>query len=139
MLRWQTLVGVALGLAAGAVILSIPGGGGRKKLPPPSGPILSECDGRLAELVIHYEPSAKAAVVPVYRDFLRALDRDVSVHVVCPGEAACDELTAALGEVGCSLKPVVVKHPLTTWSRDRWVALAPAAGDDLTTLLSPRG
>lgn len=139
MLRWQTLVGVALGLAAGAAILSIPGGGGRKRLPPPSGPILSECDGRLAELVIHYEPSAKAAVVPVYRDFLRALDRDVSVHVVCPGEAACDELTAALGEVGCSLKPVVVKHPLTTWSRDRWVALAPAAGDDLTTLLSPRG
>ena len=89
--------------------------------------------------MIHYEPSAKGIVVPVYRDFLRALDNDVTVHVVCPSQAACAELTAAVGDVGCRLVPVVVNHPLTTWARDRWVALTPASGTGLTTLLSPRG
>jgi len=139
MMRWQTGVGVAFGLLLGAVVLSISGGGGSRRGLPPSGAILAECEGRLSELVIHYEPSAKAAVVPVYRDFLRALDRDVTVHVVCPSQAACDELGAALGDVRCQLIAVVVDHPITTWSRDRWVALAPAPGDGLTTLLSPRG
>lgn len=139
MLRWQTCAGVALGLLAGAAVLTINDGGGGVQPPPPSGPILSECDGRLCELVIHYEPSAKGIVVPVYRDFLRALDRDVTVHVVCPGQAAFDELTTALGPVGCRLLPVVVDHPMTTWSRDRWVAMAPAARGMQTTLWSPRG
>ena len=139
MLRWQTLVGVALGLLAGAAVLTLAERGGAGKTAPPSGPILSECDGRLGELVIHYEPSAKASVVPVYREFLAALDSDVRVHVVCPSRAAFDELTAALGDVRCRLGAVVVNHPLTTWSRDRWVALAPATEGAATTLLSPRG
>jgi len=139
MRRWQTGVGVALGLLVGAAVLSISGSGGGRRRLPPSGAILAECDGRLSELVIHYEASAKAAVVPVYRDFLRALDPDVTVHVVCPSQGACDELRAAVGAVRCRLIPVVVGHPITTWSRDRWVALAPAPGADLTTLLSPRG
>lgn len=130
-------MGVALGLLAGAAILSI--GGGGAKTPPPTGPILSECDGQLGELVIHYEPSAKASAVPVYRDFLGALEGDVSVHVVCPSMAAFDELTTAVGPVNCRLAPVVVDHPLTTWSRDRWVALAPVSSGSPTTLLSPLG
>jgi len=138
MLRWQTGVGVALGLLAGAVVLTFLGDGGGKG-PPPSGPILSECDGRLVELVIHYEPSAKEITAAVYRDFLGALDSDVTVHVVCPSRAAFDELGAMLGQVRCRLAPVVVGHPMTTWSRDRWVALGPAAGDNRTTLWSPRG
>lgn len=131
-------MGVVLGLLAGAAILTLTGGGG-KIPPPPAGPILSECDGQLSELVIHYEPTAKASVVPVYRDFLGALASDVTVHVVCPSQTAFDELATALGDVKCRLSPVVVSHPVTTWSRDRWVALAPASDGGLTTLWSPRG
>ncbi|MEI6654691.1 MAG: hypothetical protein WCP45_07990 [Verrucomicrobiota bacterium] len=137
--RWQTVAGVALGLLVGAAVLTLTGGGGGKPLPPPAGPILSECDGQLSELVIHYVPSAKASVVPVYRDFLGALASDVTVHVVCPNQTAFDELATALGDVKCRLAPVVVNHPITTWSRDRWVALAPASGGGATTLWSPRG
>jgi hypothetical protein len=139
--RWQTTAGVALGLLAGAAVLSIAGNGGRggAKPPPATGPVLSECDGRLGELVIHYEPSARDYVIPVYRDFLAALDDDVMVRVVCPNRAAFDELTAMAGPVRCRLAPVPVNHPLTTWSRDRWVALAPAASGCPTTLLSPLG
>ncbi|MCX6867117.1 MAG: hypothetical protein NTV46_13030, partial [Verrucomicrobia bacterium] len=48
-------------------------------------------------------------------------------------------LTDTVGPVGCRLTPVVVDHPMTTWSRDRWLALEPATGGSPTTLLSPLG
>jgi hypothetical protein len=138
MLRWQTLVGVALGLVAGLAILTLTGGS-RGRTAPSSGPILSECDGHLRELVIHYEPSAKAIVAAVYRDFLGALDSDITVHVVCPSRSAFEDLTSTIGRVRCRLRPVVVGHPMTTWSRDRWVAFAPMSRSGPTTLWSPRG
>jgi len=43
-----------------------------------------------------------------------------------------------VGPVKCSLVPVIVNHAMTSWSRDRWVALLPRDGG-ATTLLSPRG
>lgn len=136
--RWQTWTGMLLGLAVGGAILTLTGGGAGQT-PPLSGPILSECDGHLRELVIHYEPSAKEIVGTVYRDFLTALERDVTVHVVCPSTAAFAELLFIVGRVQCQLRPVVVSHPMTTWSRDRWVALTPSSRGQPTTLLSPRG
>jgi hypothetical protein len=137
MLRWQTIVGVILGLVAGGAILALTGGPGRGPLP--SGPILSECDGHLRELVLHYEPSAKEIVAPVYRDFLGALDTDVGVHIVCPDCPAFESFVATVGPVRCRVSPILAGHPITTWSRDRWVALAPAAAGGATTLWSPRG
>jgi hypothetical protein len=75
----------------------------------------------------------------VYTDFLRWLERDVTVHVVVPNRQAFDELVAAIGKVDCELRPIVVDHPMTAWSRDRWIALLPAAASKATTLWSPRG
>ena len=138
MVRWQTWVGMAIGLAAAIVILTLAGGGNGTR-PSTSGPILSECDGHFRELVIHYEPSARAIVGPVYREFLAAIEGDVTVHVVCPSPSAFEELVSTVGRVRCRLRPVVVHHPMTTWSRDRWVALAPDAVGGPTTLWSPRG
>jgi hypothetical protein len=137
MLRWQTLVGILIGLLSGTAILALTGSPERR--PVPSGPILSECDGHLRELVLQYEPAAKAVVAPVYHDFLCALDRDVSVHFVCPDRAAFDEFVAAVGPVPCRVAPILVGHPMTAWSRDRWVALTPPAAGAATTLWSPRG
>jgi len=137
MLRWQTLVGVILGLVAGGAILGLTGSPERR--PVPCGPILSECDGHLRELVLHYVPSAKEIVAPVYRDFLRALDSDVGVHLVCPDRPAFDDFLATVGHVKCRVSPILTGHPITTWSRDRWVALAPAVAGGATTLWSPRG
>jgi hypothetical protein len=137
MFRWQTLIGVIIGLLVGTAILALTGSPERR--PVPSGPILSECDGHLHELVLQYEPAARAIVAPIYHDFLRALDRDVSVHLVCPDRAAFDDFVAAVGPVPCSVTPIVAGHPMTAWSRDRWVALMPATPGDATTLWSPRG
>lgn len=137
MQRWQACAGVVIGLLAGAAVLTYTGGGG--KAPSSAGPVLSECDGALRELVIHWEPSSEGITGPVYRRFLAALDGGVTVHVVCPDLAAFDRLEALLGPVGCRLQPVVVDHPITTWSRDRWVALGPPVGGGPTTVWSPRG
>jgi hypothetical protein len=137
MFRWQTIVGVVIGLLTGGAILALTGGPGRAPLP--SGPILSECDGHLNELVLHYEPGAKEIVAPIYRDFLGALDSDVGVHIVCPDRPAFDDFVATVGSIRCRVSPVLAGHPITTWSRDRWVALAPAVAGGATTLWSPRG
>ena len=137
MLRWQTSVGIFLGLLIGAAILALTGSPGRSL--PSSGPILSECDGHLRELVLHYEPAAKAIVSPIYRDFLRALDHEVTVHLVCPDRAAFDDFTATMDQAPCRILPILAGHPITAWSRDRWVALTPAAPGSPTTLWSPRG
>ena len=136
MFRWQSAVGMVLGLAAGLFVVSLAGTG--RHTTPPAGPILSECDGTLLELVIQYEPSARDMVTPVYRGFLRALDAGVIVHVVCPNRAAFTELESSVGPVRCRLRPLLVGHPMTTWSRDRWVALSPALAGSPTTLWSPR-
>jgi hypothetical protein len=136
MLRWQTLVGVLLGWLGGLALLSF--AGNRANRPVSSGSLLSECDGQLRELVVHYEPTAKQTALPVYRDFLGALESNVTVHVLCPDQAAFDQLAAALPALRCRLAPHIVKHPITTWSRDRWVALAPARPGSPTTLYSPR-
>ena len=135
--RWQTMVGVVIGLLAGGAILALTGSPGRGPLP--SGPILSECDGHLNELVLQYEPAAKAIVAPIYREFLGALESDVGVHIVCPDRPAFDEFLAMVGPLRCRVLPVLAGHPITTWSRDRWVALTPAVAGGATTLWSPRG
>jgi len=137
MFRWQTVLGVVLGLLTASAILSLTGNAGRRK--PNSGPILSECDGRLRELVIHYEPTAKPMVAEVYRDFLGALEADVTVYVVCPEDTVYEDFRSLLGPVKCRLSPIVAHHPITTWSRDRWVALAPGSNAEPTTLWMPRG
>jgi hypothetical protein len=137
MFRWQNLLGVVLGLVAGFTFLALVGSGERKR--PPSGPILSECDGHFQELVIQYEPGSKEVVARPYREFLGALEDDVTVHVVCPSLAAFNDLLETVGPVRCKISAIYVNHAMTTWSRDRWVAFAPAANGGPTTLWSPRG
>jgi hypothetical protein len=137
MFRWQTIVGVMLGLLVGSAILALTGGPVRR--PVPSGPLLSECDGHLRELVVHYEPAAKDVVGPIYRQFLNAVGSDVVVYVVCPDRAAFDDFAATVGTVPCRVHPLVTGHPITAWSRDRWVAFTPGTTGGATTLWSPRG
>ncbi len=137
MFGWQKRVGAIIGLVGAGVFLALTGSADRKL--PPSGPILSECDGHLRQLVLQYEPAANGMVGPVYRDFLGALDRDAQVWVVCADRGAFDYFTVAVGNVRCRLTPVVVEHPITAWARDRWVALGPASPGGATTLCSPRG
>ena len=113
----------------------------RRTAPQPvrrAGPVLSDCDGRLEQVVIHYVTEAAPVVTRTYREFLGDLGPGVTVHVVCPDAAAFDELRRAVGPVACTLRPVATGHAMTTWSRDRWLALAPPPDGGAATLLSPR-
>jgi len=135
MFRWQTALGAVIGLMIGIAVLALTGNSPNRT----SGPILSECDGRMREVVVQYEPSAKEAVAAVYRDFLGALDPEVTVHVVCPDRPAFEDFVLLLGQIRCRLDPILTHHPITTWSRDRWVVLTPGTPAGAATIWSPRG
>ena len=129
--------GVVIGLVLAAVVLAVihP----RRATHTPPGPALADCNGQLAELVIQYLPASANIVMPVYAELLPQLSADVTVHVVCPSADAFAELADRVGPVACTLSPVIVDHPLTSWSRDRWLALQPGADGEPITLLPPRG
>jgi len=135
--RWQTWLGVLIGFIAGLIALALVSSRHQRRAPD-SGAVLSECDGHLRRLVIQYEPSSKPVIEIPYRQFLRALEPDITVHVVCPTQAGYEELSALVGPVRCKLLPVVVGHAMTTWSRDRWVACAPPMQGAPLTLWAPR-
>jgi len=132
------ILGVVLGLAAAAVVLQVVFDGRGGPPGPASGLLLSDCDGPLRDLVIHTVPASADITVEVYRDLLRRLPRDVTVRVVCAGAAAFDDLARRVGAVRCTLAPVVVGHPITAWSRDRWLALDSGRPSEPTVLLAPR-
>jgi hypothetical protein len=136
-LRWPAALGALIGLAGGLAILAATRGSLNDASA--SGPILSECDGRMRELVVHYEPAAREIVADAYRDFLGALESDVMVHVVCPDRAAFEDFVVLAGRVRCRLAPILTHHPITTWARDRWVVLTPASAAGAATVVSPRG
>ena len=131
----RNALGAALGIAlAAAILAAAPRGSARR-----SGPALSDADGALRDVVVHYLPGAADVVVPVYRDFLAQLPTDVTVHVVVPDEAAFADLAARLGPLAPRLHAVVTDHAITAWSRDRWLALAPLEPGQPARLLLPRG
>ena len=137
--HYRIPLGVALGLLGAAAALAVWPATGPAPADQPAGTLLSECDGALGELVIHYLPEAAATVAPIYRDFLRQLPAEVTVRVVCRGQEDFDDLTVRVGPVACGLAPVLVDHAITGWSRDRWLALRPASVGKGTILLCPRG
>ena len=137
-MRRPILLGLILGSICAAVILGLAGGGPRAGQMHKAGPVLSDCDGTIRELVIHYLSAAKDIAAPVYRDFLRQLPAEVTVHVVCPAREDYDALVAAVGPVRCAFHPLIVSHDMTVWSRDRWLAMGPADGN-VVTLVPPRG
>ncbi len=136
---WRRILGTMIGLAVFAgVVLGI----GRLRPQPAvqtavTGPLLSDCDGPIHELVIHYLPEADGIALTAYQEFLRQLPANVRVQVVCPDQEAYDKLARSLGTVSCQLVPVLTGHAMTCWSRDRWLALPAADSGGKTVLLRP--
>jgi len=135
--RPQKFFGAIIGVFCAAVVLAVAFGHAGRDRFMPTGPILSDCEGALRAVVIHYEPKARDSVATIYRQFLNHLDANVTVYGVCPGTAAYQELLALVGKTPCRLEPIIVPHAITTWSRDRWVSLE-SLGNGPVTLWHPR-
>jgi len=133
--------GILLGLVAAAAFTVEFG-----RRPPPApehrlpdhGPVLSDCDGAIEQIVIQYVAGAAGIVATAYREFLDQLPKGVAVFVVCPGEDDFDDFRARVGTPACRLIPVFTGHAMTSWARDRWLALGPAGAGGPSLLLAPR-
>jgi hypothetical protein len=126
------IVGAALGWIVVEHVIDVPAIG------PRAGAILSECSGEMRELAIQYV-AGNDDVLAAYRSFLPQLSSGVVVSVLCPAREDFDELVRSVGSTECGLRPVITGHPITCWSRDRWIALAPDARGVAVTLVRPRG
>ena len=136
-LRWP--LGVIIGVVAALLAMPLFSGKDKPAAEATVGPVLSDCDGAMRELVIQYTSDSAAIVTKPYQDFLTQLPSAVTVHVVCRDRGAFDELSAAVGRTDCTLHPVFVGHTMTSWSRDRWICMQPAGTATAFTLLSPKG
>jgi hypothetical protein len=136
-LHWP--LGVIVGLVAALLLMPLFGGEDKPAPEATVGPVLSDCDGAIRELVIQYTTDSTEIVSKPYQEFLSQLPVAVTVHVVCRDRAAFDDLVARVGKVDCKLNPVIADHAMTSWSRDRWICLAPAGSATAFTLLSPKG
>lgn len=123
------VLGAAIGLA-GAIAWRH----GRAARDEPAAQLLSDCDGAIATLAIHATADALAVVAPVYHDLLRQLPAEIELRVVVPDRRTFTDLLARVGPVNGKLTPVVVGHPITPWSRDRWLALRRPTGGRVTLL-----
>ena len=118
-ITWHAIVGILAGIA---VWWFLPHSAPAPVLRVPAGEILSESQGAMTILAVQYVPEA-TFVRETYRQFLRQLPGDVRVEVVCPDRAAYDDFVKQVGEVPCRLYPAISHHAMTTWARDRWIAL----------------
>lgn len=133
MFRWQTMVGIVLGLLLAAGILSL----WRSHQSSASGPMIPDYGGPLKTITMQYTKDAQFTW-PIYRAFLGQQSAALTVQVICPEPADYDELLAQLGPVPPQLQPLYTHHTQTPWSRDRWVLLA-GTPERLPTVLAPRG
>ena len=101
-----------------------------------------DASGHLRRVAIHYVPGMDARALPVWRQLFRALPPDVEIEVAVPDARDFAHFTAAMKDAGVDrlarFHPVVVGHPITTWSRDRMASLEGADGRGDAVLAPPR-
>ena len=137
---WRKIVGAAVGLTIAFFVVRVLDVPGTRRPSGPlarQGPVLSDCTGRIRELVVQYVAGATDIVADAYPDFVRQLAADVTVYVVCPDQAAFDDFRNRVYPVRCQVRPVFTGCEMTCWARDRWLALAPGKPGAATCLLAP--
>ncbi len=133
----SVIFGASLGLMAAGLVLALLPSGPARHGDIARGELLCDAEGAFEQLVIQYRREAAAISAPVYRNFLPLLSSEVRVLVVCPAREDFEDLRRRVGWLFCSLEPLVTGHEMTTWSRDRWLALS-QDGDGIC-LLTARG
>ncbi len=152
----HALVGVVLGLALAVGVLRLASRSKGPPLPTPSvklaGGVLREDSGSLDEILVHYVPRLEPLVADAYADFLGTLDPSTHVVAVVPepegdggsaGPAPREQLGRMLARIdptgGLAARTRIVEAtgPISVWSKDRALVLAPDADSPRTGLVIP--
>jgi len=104
--------------------------------PSPAGPMMAEFGPPLRTIVVHHVAGSDATL-SVIRAFISHLPAEARVCVVCPDDASFAEFREVVALPDERVIPAIVNHPITPWSRDRWVALLPHERGSRTVLLHP--
>ena len=129
-----TFLGIIIGLAAALFVIS------HVSRAQPQPPMLPDEGPAIRAAVLQYSHGSDF-VVPVFRQYLAYQSANFTAYLACPEESDFSEIRALLGDLACTLIPVYTHHPMTAWSRDRWVALQPLTPGTPgpITLLSSKG
>ena len=138
---WGVL-GALLGIAAAVVVLATAAAGrGEPGTGVPR--LVSESEGAITEIAMHYVPHGSAVVRDTYADFLGALGDDVRINFVVAddlSEAQRQALLEWLGRIRRTLPArvhlVPSPGPITTWSKDRALVTQPVP-DGAAWLVAP--
>jgi hypothetical protein len=115
------MLGAAVGLVVGVLVAVLRHPVVRPAAPPVP---LGEDGGRITRIAMHYQPDAASLAVPIYRQFLRAVGPDVYVTWAVAATRDLDDLRARLGDTWpAHTRGVIIGKPITTWAKDRFVAL----------------
>ena len=127
----KLLAGVALGLVASIAVVRLAACVFHRG-PEPARLVAEDASAPLSRVAIHYAPAFDSAALPIWTQLFAQLPAAVEVEVEVAKLADFDRLIRALGAAGTPhlerLHPVVVGAAITTWSRDRYAALAFDAG-----------
>jgi hypothetical protein len=151
---FYALLGIAAGAALAIAILLVAGRHKSAPAPVPSrklaGDVLREDAGSLDEVLLHYVPRLDSLVAPAYADFLGSLDGSTRIVFVVPragsdgaGPPPHERLRDFLsridptGALGARTRVVDVDGPISVWSKDRALVLAPGADATRSGLVVP--
>lgn len=94
--------------------------------PAPRG--VSESEGRIGRVCVHWTGAAASILAPVYRDLFRNFSG--TLYVVCPSAENFESFRAL---TGLTAEPIITGRPTGAWARDRFIAVR--AGDRLRLLV----
>ncbi len=113
-------IGIVGGLLIGAAVVAL-----RGPLHPTIEPVpLAEDHGQITRVVMQYRADIGPLVTPIYTQFLAAINKDVDVIWVTGYQPDVDDLKTRLGAAWpASSSSVLVNKDISTWGKDRYVAL----------------
>ena len=117
----SVMLGVVTGLVIGISLSELPSLGVRA---PSRARLVSDSEGALAELCIHYRRDFHDACADLYTDLVKALAPGTIIHVVTGTQEEFDFFEKAMASpglpAGVRLLPVITGFEITPWAKDRF-------------------